>query len=112
MPTTTVEIRSDENGYFSKTVRFDAPGASGMTVRVSATLLSPSATGLWGSVHIDAKDGKPSNETRAFVMWHSEAVQLGSWVLDAEENIIVIRGKTKPTRVHTRLVLEIDSDIS
>lgn len=108
MPKMTVEIRTDENGYFSKTVPFTPPGSLAATVRLTLTLLSPYATGLWGSVAIDARDGEPSNERQTFVVWHSEAVQLGSWRLDGGDNIIVVTGKTKPARVHARLVLEID----
>ena len=104
----TVEIRTDENGYFSKTVRFDPPISLGVTVNLAATLLSPPATGIWGDVDIDAADGTPSNQKRTFVAWHSEPVQLGLWVLDADDNIVVVSGKTKPRRAHTRLVLNID----
>lgn len=109
MPKMTVEIRTDENGYFSKTVPFDPPGPFALTVRLTATLLSPFATGIWGSLDIDARDGAPSNQQRQFVAWHSEAVQLGPWRLDGGDNIIVVRGKTKPTRPNTRLLLEIDA---
>jgi hypothetical protein len=109
MPKMTVEIRTDENGYFSKTVPFNPPGPLGLTVQLTATLLSPFATGLWGYLDIDARDGDPSNPRRPFVVWHSEAVQLGSWRLDGGENIIVVTGKTKPRRANTRLVLEIEA---
>lgn len=110
MPKMTVEIRTDENGYFSKTVPFSPPGSPGSTACLTLTLLSPYATGLWGNVAIEARDGEPSNERRAFVVWHSEAVQLGSWRLDGGDNIIVVTGKTKPARAHARLVLEIAID--
>jgi hypothetical protein len=109
MPKMTVEIRTDENGYFSKTVQLDPPGPFGFTVSLSATLLAPFATGLWGHVDIDAADGDPSNDRRPFVAWHSEEVQLGSWQLDGGDNIIVVTGKTRPRRPNTRLVLEIDA---
>ena len=111
MPKMTVEIRTDENGYFSKTIPFNPPGPFALTVRLTATLLSPFATGLWGNLDIDAKDGSPSNQKRAFVVWHSEAVQLGSWRLDGGDNIIVVSGKTKPRRANARLVLEIDAAV-
>jgi len=111
MPKMTVEIRTDENGYFCKTVLLDPPGPPGASACLTITLLSPFATGLWGNVDIDARDGEPSNRTQAFVVWHSETVPLGSWRLDARENVIVVTGKTKPVRVHTRLVLEIDAAV-
>jgi hypothetical protein len=111
MPTMTVEIRTDENGYFSKTVPFDPPGPFGLTVTLSATLLSPFATALWGDLDIDAADGNPSNQKRNFVAWHSEEVQLGSWPLDGGDNIIVVRGKTRPSRPNARLVLQIDATV-
>ena len=109
MPKITLEIRTDENGYFGKTVLFDPPASLGPTACLTVALLSPFATGLWASVTIDARNGEPSNERRAFVVWHSEAVQLGSWHLDGGENIIVLTGKTKPMRAYARLVLEIDA---
>ena len=111
MPKMTVEVRTDENGYFSKTVPFDPPGPFGVTVRLSATLLAPFATGIWGSLDIDAKDGAPSNQRRAFVIWHSESAQLGAWKLDGGENIIVVNGKTRPRRPNARLVLEIEAAV-
>ena len=57
MPKMTIEIRTDENGYFSKTVRVNPPLPLGTTVHIAATLLEPVATGLWGDVDIDAADG-------------------------------------------------------
>jgi hypothetical protein len=109
MPTMTMEVRTDENGYFSKTVPFNPPGPFALTVRLTARLASPFATGLWGSLDIDARDGAPSNQQRAFVLWHGEAAPLGSWRLDGGDNIIVVTGKTRPRRANTRLVLEIDA---
>jgi hypothetical protein len=111
MPKMTVEIRTDENGYFSKTIRYNAPGPIGMSVSLSGVLVSPVATGLWGDLDIDAADGAPSNAKRPFVAWHGEVVYFGSWVLDGGDNIIVVNGKTKPRRPYTRLVLEIDAAV-
>jgi hypothetical protein len=111
MPKMTVEIRTDEHGYFSKTIRFNPPGPLGVSVSLSGTLVSPAATGLWGDLDIDAADGAPSNQKQPFVAWHSEVVQFGSWVLDGGDNIIVVNGKTRPPRPHTRLVLEIDATV-
>jgi hypothetical protein len=104
----TLEIRTDENGYFSKTIRFNPPIPLGTTVNIAATLLAPAATGLWGDIDIDAADGAPSNLKRTFVAWHGEPVRLGLWVLDAADNIVVVNGKTRPRRPHTRLVVEIE----
>ena len=111
MPKLTVEIRTDEHGYFSRTVPFDPPGPPGLTVRLTATLLAPFGTGLWGSLDIDARDGSPSNRARSFVLWHSEAAELGTWRLDGARNIIVVRGKTRPTRANARLLLEIEATV-
>ena len=107
----TVELSTDENGYFSKTISYNPPGPFGVSVHLSATLLSPSATSVWGNLDIDAKDGKPSNQQRAFVIWHSEEVQLGSWRLDGGDNIVVVNGKTMPRRAHSRLLLEIEASL-
>lgn len=106
MPKMTVDVRTDENGYFCKTVPYNPSGSS---MRMSMTLLSPYATALWGHVGVDAKDGDPANRPRAFVIWHSETVQLGSWHLETGENIIVVTGKTKPKRANTRVLLEIEA---
>jgi hypothetical protein len=110
MPKMEVEILTDENGYFSRTIRFNPPGPLGVTVHLSVTLLSPFATGIWGDLDIDAADGKPSNEKRAFMVWHSEKVELGSWRLDSGDNIIVVHGKTRPKRADAQLILQIDAD--
>jgi hypothetical protein len=111
MPKLNVEMSTDENGYFSKTVRFDPTGPFGVTVHLSATLLAPASTGLWGELDIDAEDAHPSNQKRSFVAWHSEEVKLGSWKLDGGQNIIVVNGKTRPKRPHARLVLQIDATV-
>jgi hypothetical protein len=108
MPKMTVEIRTDENGYFSKTVPVDPPGSPQSAACLTVTLLSPFATALWGSAALEARDGTPASERRTFVAWHSETVQLEPWRLDGGENIIVLTGKTKPLRAHARLVLEIE----
>jgi hypothetical protein len=111
MSTMTVEIRTDEHGYFSKTVPFNPPGPLGLTVRLSATLLAPFATGVWGALDIDALDGAPANDKRAFVVWHSEVVELGAWRLDGGDNVIVVRGKTRPRRPNARLFIRIDATL-
>ena len=106
MPKMTVEVRTDENGYFCKTVSFHP---SGPAIRLSVTLLSPHATGVWGTLDIDTKISDRANQPRAFVVWHSETVQLGPWRLDGGEHIIVVTGKTKPSRANARLLLEIEA---
>ena len=111
MPKMKVEINTDKNGYFNKTIRFNPPGPFMLTVRLSAKLLSPFATGLWGQLDIDAEDGNPTNQRRAFVAWHSEELALGSWRFDGGQNIIVVSGKTKPKRANARLVWEIDAAV-
>jgi hypothetical protein len=45
------------------------------------------------------------------VAWHKEAVQLGSWRLDGGDNVVVVRGITKPKRANARLVLQIDAAV-
>jgi hypothetical protein len=109
MPQMTVELTTNANGFFSRTVPFNPPGPFGVAVRLSATLQSPFATGLWGTLDIDAKDGNPSNPKRAFVAWHREPVQLGSWRLDGGDNVVVVHGFTKPKRANAKLVLQIDA---
>ena len=104
----TLEIRTDENGYCSVTALFAPRGPFPSTASLAIALLSPAATALWGTARIDARDDKPSLDARAFVVWHSETVQLGSWRLDDGEHVIVVTGKTKPLRANARLVLEID----
>ena len=111
MPKMTVELTTNEHGFFTKTVPINPPGPFKVTVKISATLVSPFATGLWGSLDIDAKDGNPSNPRRSFIVWHKEAVQLGSWKLDGGNNIVVVHGITKPRRRNAKLVLEIDASL-
>ena len=45
---------------------------------LAATLTSPFANLVRGEMDIDAADGRPSNQRRAFLAWHSEKVELGS----------------------------------
>ena len=109
MPKMTVELMTNALGQFTKTVPFNPPGPFGITVKLSSTLMSPFATGLWGYLDIDAKDNNPSKPQRPFVLWHSEKRPVGSWKLDGGDNVVVVRGITKPRRANTRLVLEIDA---
>ena len=111
MPKMTVEMSTDANGYFSKTVPYNPPGPFGLTISLTATLLSPFATGLWGSLDIEPRAGKPANHKRAFVAWHSQAVRLGSWHLDGGDNIIIVTGRTNPPRANAHLVVEIDAAV-
>jgi hypothetical protein len=111
MPQMKVELDTDRNGYFSKTINYDPPGPFGVTVKLAAKLTAPFATGVWGELDIDAADGNPSNTKKAFVAWHSEQVQLGSWRLDRGKNIIVLNGKTKPKRANAKLLVEIDASV-
>ena len=105
----SLETTTDENGYFNGTIPFDPPGPPGASVSLTVTLLSPFATAVWGKLDIDARGGPPSNQQRAFVLWHSETVQLGAWRFDDGAYIIVVTGKTRPARAHARLVLEIEA---
>lgn len=111
MPTMKVEIDTDRNGYFSKTINYDPPGPFQLTVTLAATLLSPFATLVRGELDIDAADGRPSNQKRAFLAWHSEKVEVGSWRLDGGKNVIVLNGRTRPKRANARLVVEIDAKV-
>jgi len=111
MPTMKVEIVTDKNGYFSKTINYDPPGPFALTVTLSAKLLSPFATAVRGELDIDAADGNPSNQKRAFVAWHGELVQIGSWRLDGKNNIIVFNGRTRPKRANARLVVQIEAKV-
>ena len=105
----TVEMTTNARGFFTKTVPVNPPGPFSLTVRLTATLKSPFATGLWGSLDIDAKDGNPSNPKRAFVVWQGEATAIGSWKLEGGDNVVVVRGITKPRRPNATLVLEIET---
>lgn len=111
MPKLNVEIRTDANGYFSKTIAYNPPGPFQLTVRLAATLVSPFATLVRGEMDIDAADGKPSNQRRAFLAWHSEKVELGSWRLDGGKNVIVLNGRTRPKRPNRQLLVEIDASV-
>ncbi len=111
MPTMTVEIRTDQNGQFSNRTSYNPPGPFAVTVHLSAKLVSPFATGLWADLDIEPAQGQPSNQKRAFVVWQSEEVPLGSWHLAGGDNVVVVTGKTRPHRPNARLVLEIDATV-
>jgi hypothetical protein len=111
MPQMKVVIETDKNGYFSKTINYDPPGPFELTVRLAATLLSPFATAVRGELGIDSADGTPSNQKKAFVAWHSEQVQIGSWRLAGGNNIIVLTGRTRPKRANAQLVVLIDATV-
>ncbi len=111
MPRMTLAIQTDANGYFSDQVHYDPPGGFALTVRLSARLLTPFATGLWGELDIEPERGRPAHQKRRFVVWQSEEVQLGSWQLSAGENVIALKGLTRPRRAHARLVLEIAATV-
>jgi hypothetical protein len=108
----TVELSTDEHGYFSSTVPVQTQDATGVTLRLSATLLAPFATGMWATMRIDRPDAPPSIDARAFVLWHSEVAQLGAWRLDGGDHLIIISGKTRPTRTRARLLVELGAATS
>ncbi len=111
MPKMTVEIRTDPSGHFSNRTSYNPPGPVALTVRLSATLLSPYATGLWGDLDIEPAHGRAVNQKRAFVAWQNEPVQLGSWHLGGGDNTIVVSGTTRPHRPNARLVLQIEATL-
>ncbi len=111
MPMVTVALQTDANGYFSDRVHYSPPGPFALTVRLSAKLLSPFATGVWGDLDIEPEHGQRSNQRRRFRAWQSEEVSLGSWHLNGGGNVIVVSGLTRPRRAHARLVLEIEAAV-
>ena len=111
MPRITVELRTNANGFFTKTVPYNPPGPFALTVRLSATLVSPFATGLWGTLAINSKDGKTTNPRKVFVAWHKEVVPLGPWRLVGGDNIVVVHGFTRPKRPNAQLVLQVDASV-
>ena len=111
MPTITVEVDTDSNGYFQKTVKYNPPAPFNLTVKLTARLLRPGDLTVQGELDIDAADGNPSNQAKAFVVKSGDRVDLGSWHLDADNNIIVLNGRTQPKQANVRLVVEVEASV-
>lgn len=107
----TLTVKTDANGKFQQTSRFDPPGPFDLRVALSGKLTSPPATRVDGVLDIDAADGTPSNQAKHFRATTGQLVSLGSWDLDGGENIVVLRGRTIPPRANSTLVFELDADL-
>ena len=58
---------TDRDGAFSITRKVDPPGFwIDLDIQISATLVEPAGIAAVGTLDIDAEDGTPSNEQRAF----------------------------------------------
>jgi hypothetical protein len=111
MPTTTLRITTDGDGYFHKTERLNPPGRLNMTVDLKAKLVRPESTQVSATIDIDAADGSPANQEKRFVLTTGQSVSLGSWKLDGDDNIVVISGRTAPVRSNAELVFEITATL-
>jgi hypothetical protein len=67
MPTTSVKVVTDENGYHQKSDHFDPPGRFPLKIELKAKLLSPAATTITGNLDIDAANGSTQNQSKDFV---------------------------------------------
>lgn len=107
MPSFTLNIRTDANGYFQKTENYNPPGPFDVTVTLSAKLLAPNATEVRGELDIDPVSGSPGNQKKSFMAKTGVAISLGSWRLDGGDNVFVVSGKTLPPRPNTDLKIEL-----
>lgn len=114
MPKFNLEISTDNNGYFNQTTVFDPPGQFPFPLRVNLTVTmnEPVATEVIAVVDIDAEDGNPTNQEKQFVLATGDVVPLGSWRLDGGKNIVVLRGRTMPSRPSTKLMVEIEATLN
>jgi hypothetical protein len=111
MPTIAVEVDTDANGYFQKTVQYNPPGPFALTVKLAARLLRPGDLTVHGELDIDAADGNPANQAKAFVVKSGDRVDLGSWHLDGRDNVIVLNGRTQPKQANVRLVVAVEASL-
>ena len=112
MPTITVEVDTDSNGYFQKTVKYNPPGPFNLTVKLAARLLHPEGITVQGDLDIDAADGNPSNQEKSFVVKSGDRVDLGSWRLEGGDNVMVLNGRTQPKQANARLVVEVEASLA
>ena len=111
MPTYPLRVRTDEYGRFHKTEKVNPPGWWEMTVELRAQLLEPSGTCVHGTLDIDAVDGDPSNNEKSFKVCHGQTMPLGQWRVDGGDNIVVARGRTKPSRPNTWIRVELQARV-
>ena len=109
MPTKDLDIQTDENGHFGQTEVYNPLGWFDLTVELRATLLSPPETTVIGALDIDAADGSPGNPAKPFRASTGEKISLGSWRLDAGDNVIVVSGDTEPKRANTTLAIRLEA---
>lgn len=95
---------TDRDGSFSITRKVDPPGFwIDLNVQISATLLEPAGVAAVGTLDIDAEDGTPSNEQRAFRLESGKKTSLGNWRVSLDRNTIRVQGQTLPIRQNTAL---------
>ncbi len=111
MPTVRIDLETDDNGYLHKTHKYNPPGPFSLSVELSAKIIQPAATTVQGELDIDATDGSPSNQKKAFRVTTGGTCQLGSWRLDGGDNVIVLTGKTIPPQAKTKITFEIEAKL-
>ena len=111
MPTQIIRVVTNEEGAYQRVDHFNPPGWFDLTVELKATLLSPAATTITGTIDIDAEDGHPQNQSRDFTLTTDQQESLGKWHIDGGNNTLSVSGQTKPVRANTEIEIELDVNL-
>jgi hypothetical protein len=107
----TIKVTTDAEGAYSATETVNPPGPFGFTVSLKATLLSPDATTITGTLDINGAKGKPTNDTKNFHAQTGQEIDLGKWKLAGGDNILKVAGQTSPVRANTDLNIEVRASL-
>lgn len=111
MPTQILRVVTNEEGAYQRVDHFNPPGWFDLTVELKATLLSPAATIIGGTVDIDAEDGHPQNQSKTFSLKTDQQESLGEWHIDGGNNILSVSGQTEPVRANTEIEIKVDVNL-
>lgn len=107
MPEVDLKLKTDSAGAFDERKTYNPPVIFPVTVKISVKLESPPGVKAKVSLDIDAEDGDPTNTEKTFEISTGETVDLGKWMLDGGDNLIVLKGTTNPPKRNAELGVKV-----
>lgn len=104
-------IRTAPDGRIDMRTTIDPPLLRNRKVRISIEVVSPPGITVTGTLDIDAVDGDTSNPARPFTARTGHRVPLGVWLIDKDENRVVVVGTSEPRLASGDVVVDLDYEL-